>query len=147
MTVYDLPRPISTNALFFNLPRGGRAKTEKYRKWIADARWSLLAQRARPVAGQVRLRFLVSEKVKIDPDNALKSCIDVLVAHGIIENDSPKFVRGISLEWSSEVEGVRVIIEPATVKKPADPAPRSHAGKYLRTRHQLLAATDREFAE
>lgn len=117
MTAYDLPAPISTNALFFNLPRGGRAKTEKYKKWIADARWSLLAQRARPVAGQVRLKFLVGEKVKIDPDNALKSCIDVLVAHGVIENDSPKFVRGISLEWSSEIDGVRVIIEPATEKR------------------------------
>lgn len=114
---YDLPAPISTNALFFNLPRGGRAKTEKYRKWIADARWSLLSQRARPVTGQVNLKFLASEQIKIDPDNILKSAIDVLVAHGIIENDSPKFVRGISLEWSSEIEGVRVIITSAGEKE------------------------------
>lgn len=117
---YDLPLPISTNALFFNLPRGGRAKTDKYKKWIADARWSLLSQRARPVTGQVNLQILVSEKSKIDIDNALKSAIDVLVAHGVLENDSPKFVRGILLEWSSEVEGVRVIITPARGKENGD---------------------------
>jgi Holliday junction resolvase RusA-like endonuclease len=146
MTVYNIPLPPSVNNLYFNLSRGGRAKTERYRNWIASARWSLLAQKARPIVGQVRLTILVNHKSRADLENHAKATIDLLVAHGILEDDCKKFVRGISLEWSPEVEGVRVIIEPATIKKSIDPAPR-RAGRYLRTRHQLLAATDREFAE
>jgi Holliday junction resolvase RusA-like endonuclease len=145
MTSYDLPLPPSVNNLYFNAPRGGRVKTERYRKWIDEARWSLLAQKARPVAGQVNLRILVSDKSRADLENHAKATVDVFVAHGVLEDDCKKYVRGISLEWSDQVEGVRVIIQPATVKK-SDPAPRKQ-GKYVCTRHQLLAFTDPEGVE
>lgn len=113
MTSYDLPLPISTNALYFNREGGGRRKTQRYKAWVHDAAMILLCQSARPVAGPVRLLIEISEKSKCDIDNAAKCVLDALVARGVIEDDRKKFVRSISLEWSSEVEGIRVTIKPA----------------------------------
>lgn len=110
---YDLPLPISVNELYFNLPNGGRGKTRRYRAWVHDAAMILLCQRARPVAGPVRVLVQVSEKSKCDIDNAAKCVLDALVARGVIEDDRKKFVRAVSLEWSSEVEGMRVTLQPA----------------------------------
>lgn len=110
MISYDLPLPPSVNNLYFNSPRGGRVKTERYRKWIEAARWALLAQRARPIAGQVRLDILVSEKSRADLENHAKATIDLFVSHGVLQDDCKAFVRGISLEWSDQVEGIRVTI-------------------------------------
>lgn len=111
--IYDLPLPISTNALYFNLPNGGRSKTARYKAWVHDAAMILLCQKARPVAGPVRIHIQVSEKSKCDIDNAAKCVLDALVARGVIEDDRKKFVRGVSLEWSTETEGMRVTIKPA----------------------------------
>jgi Holliday junction resolvase RusA-like endonuclease len=116
MTHYDLPLPPSVNALYKNTPHG-RAKTNNYLDWITLARSALRKQKARPLFDPVRITYQVSEKSRIDLGNHEKPLTDLLVFHGIIENDSKQFVRGISLEWSSQVEGVRVIIEPATVKQ------------------------------
>lgn len=110
---YDLPLPPSVNNLYFNAPHGGRVKTERYRKWIEAGRWSLLAQRARPIAGQVNLEILVSDKSRADLENHAKATVDLFVAHGVIEDDCKAYVRGISLKWSPEIDGVRVTIKPA----------------------------------
>ncbi len=108
---YDLPLPPSVNALYKNTPNG-RAKTDNYLDWITLARSALRKQKGRPIFDPVRLRYLVTETSRIDLGNHEKPLTDLLVFHGILENDSKKFVRGISLEWSPEVEGVRVVIEP-----------------------------------
>lgn len=113
---YDLPLPISVNELYFNLPNGGRGKTQRYKAWVHDAAMILLCQRARPVSGPVRLEILVSEKSKADLDNTAKCVCDALVARGVIEDDRKKFVRGISIDWSTEIEGTRVTIKPAENK-------------------------------
>lgn len=113
MAVYDLPLPISVNELYFNLPSGGRSKTKRYKAWVHDAAMILLCQKARPVAGPVRLEILVSEKSKCDLDNTMKCACDALVARGVIEDDRKKFVRGITVDWSTETEGMRVTIKPA----------------------------------
>jgi Holliday junction resolvase RusA-like endonuclease len=113
MTVYTLPLPISTNELYYNKAEGGRGKTRRYKAWVHDAAMILLCQRARPVAGPVRVSIEVSEKSRCDIDNAAKCVLDALVARGVIEDDRKKFIRGVSLEWSSEVDGMRVTIKPA----------------------------------
>lgn len=116
MTVYDIPLPPSVNNLYFNAPRGGRVKTERYRKWIDAARWCLIAQKARPIIGQVQLEIEVSEKSRADLENHAKATVDLFVSHGVLEDDCKKFVRGISLRWSSDTPGVRVTIKPAEGK-------------------------------
>ena len=114
---FDLPLPPSTNALYKNIPRecgGGRAKTRGYEDWITLARSALRKQRARPIFAPVEIEYLVSEKSRIDLGNHEKPLTDLLVFHGILENDSKRYVRAISLKWCSELAGgtVRVTIKP-----------------------------------
>jgi len=120
MTSFDLPLPPSTNQLFFNVPKehgGGRAKTKRYLDWITLARSELRKQKARPLFGQFVVRIECSEKSRADLGNHEKPVVDLLVFHGVLEDDSKKYVRKIILEWSSEIDGVRVIIEPAIEKR------------------------------
>ena len=116
MTSFNLPLPPSVNALYKNIPKecgGGRAKTRAYEDWITLARSELRKQRARPILVPVKIEYHVREKSRIDLGNHEKPLTDLLVFHGVIENDSKKYVRGILLEWSSEVPiGVRVTIKP-----------------------------------
>lgn len=114
---YDLPLPISTNALYRNLEGGGRAKTAKYRAWVECVGDSLrYEQRARPVPGQVFISILVSEKSRCDADNCVKCVFDALVRAGVIEDDRKKFVRGFDMRWSDKTEGMRVTIKPVEGK-------------------------------
>jgi Holliday junction resolvase RusA-like endonuclease len=118
--VYTIPvMPPSANALTFNKAEGGRAHTAKYTKWIRDARWALLAQRARPVAGLVRITIEVSRSSGADLDNIAKPAIDLLVAHGILEDDRQAFVDEVRLKWADDVEALRITIRPATAKAEA----------------------------
>lgn len=110
---YDLPLPISTNALFYNLPKGGRAKTRRYADWVQSAGYLLIAQRLRTIPGPVSLDIKISTKSKCDPDNALKCCFDALVARGIIEDDKPEIVREFRVSYSDQIDGMRVTIQPA----------------------------------
>lgn len=112
MNIYEIPMPPSVNNLYFNSPRGGRVKTERYRRWIDAARWSLIAQRAQPIIGQVQLEIDVNEKSRADLENHAKATIDLFVSHGVLEDDCKKFVRGITLRWSDQTPGVRVTIKP-----------------------------------
>lgn len=111
---FDLPLPPSVNSLYFNRERG-RTKTQAYQDWITLARSALRKQRAIPIFVPVELEYLVSEKSRIDLGNHEKPLTDLLVFHGVLENDSKRYVRGISLKWCSELAGgtVRVTINPA----------------------------------
>ncbi len=47
----------------------------------------------------------------MDLDNAAKAYIDLLVHLGVIVDDSPKYVRGISLDWVDADTGEALITE------------------------------------
>jgi Holliday junction resolvase RusA-like endonuclease len=109
MTTFDLPLPISTNALFLNKKGKGRTKTPQYRAWIEEAGWEIKRQHVPSFNGPVSLAYELSENARIDLDN-LKCVADLLVNMGIIPNDSKAYVREYHMKWSSEVEGVRVTV-------------------------------------
>lgn len=116
-----LPRPLSVNSLFANVPKKGRVKSQRYRTWIQNAvqvAKGIADGKARPLPkfdGPVKINFFVPEKgVKMDIDNAAKAYIDLLVSLEIIPDDSPKYVRGISLDWVDAETGEAVIIEAPT---------------------------------
>jgi Holliday junction resolvase RusA-like endonuclease len=72
----------------------------------------LKAARLKPVKGQVKITLTVEDKGRRDLSNAgLKSIEDLLVTHGLIEGDDRRFVRGITLGWSADVNGVAVTVE------------------------------------
>jgi crossover junction endodeoxyribonuclease RusA len=108
MTTFHLPIPPSTNNLFFNLPKGGRAPTGEYKQWQSHAGLILNRQGARPVKGPVRIDIKVCDAGRFDLDNTIKPTLDLLKKHGVIEDDNRQVVRGLSADWSDDIEGIQV---------------------------------------
>lgn len=59
------------------------------------------------------LHIVLSEfHTKVELDNALKTLIDYLRRIEVIENDAPKNMRKITVEWGYAPEGARVTVRP-----------------------------------
>lgn len=125
MIVLDLPVPTSLNALFSNVSplqraaaaaRGktlpGRLKTKEYKSWLKEAGWLTLAARQAPLMGAVEVTYTLPDKGSFDLGNTEKATSDLLVRHGLIENDSRKIIRKITLEWSTKITLMRVTVQP-----------------------------------
>lgn len=108
---FDLPTPPSTNNMFINHKTAGRIRSPKYRAWRDAAGWEINRQKVPPVKGPVHIRYDVTTKSRIDLGNHEKALGDVLVSMGVIEDDKPSIVKGISLWWATDTDGVRVTIE------------------------------------
>lgn len=98
---YRLPYPPSTNNLYLNAPGKGRRKTERYRIWARAAGNEILAQQRVHIGGQVHLTITLTPKPNSDPDasNSIKPLEDLLVNMGVIDGDSRKIVRKLTVEW------------------------------------------------
>ena len=76
----------------------------------------LNTQRPPMFKGPVKLQYEFQEgqdNRRRDVGNLEKPVTDLLVTHGVIEADDGRIVRGISLNWSRDVVGVRVTVEAA----------------------------------
>lgn len=96
----SLPMPPSLNNAFVNIAGKGRVRSENYRKWANQAGWLLKAQRVAPFNVPVRVRIEIKPENKraFDLDNRTKAILDLLVTHGVLHDDSNKWVRGVSIE-------------------------------------------------
>lgn len=112
MITLALPKPPSVNALFANASGRGRIKTKEYRAWIEAAGWELLSQKPVKITGPVALDYVFEDSGRGDLANYEKATTDLLVTHGIIEDDKRSVVRRIQLRWSTEIKGCRVYISP-----------------------------------
>lgn len=107
-----VPIPPSTNHLFATV-RGKRIKSKKYKAWIEEALYALHGWRwkgAYPVAIELTIR----EKVNAlrDADNFLKPTLDALVAAGVIQNDSLKYVCRVVVQYAPlSGDGVKIEIK------------------------------------
>lgn len=146
MTVtLELPTPPTVNNLYAN-GKKGRYCTPRYLEWQEEAGWLIVSKKPPRITGPVTINVELNSKVRGDPDNYLKPLLDICVKFKLIEGDGPTIVRSVNASLSSALfKGVRVIIEP--VAKTPDPAPRKPNGRYVQTRHQLLAVTDPEGVE
>lgn len=116
MVVLDLPVPISVN----RLRRINWATQKSASTWRDMADRHLLMAKVRkdnPVRLLSIQRFellivLSEETVLLDLDNSLKLLIDYLRHRNIIEDDGPKHMRRLTVEWGHAPEGVRVTITP-----------------------------------
>ncbi len=115
MTVtITIPRPPSTNNLFIGTG-SKRVRSPAYKQWTELAGWELARQRPAKTAGAVSILIEVEEPRtgrRQDIDNKLKAAVDLLVTHALIESDDQFTVRKITGEWSKDIEGARVTIEP-----------------------------------
>lgn len=107
-----LPLPPSVNQLTLNVRGRGRIKTPAYRSWITEAGLRLNLQRPKFMPGYVRMsvRAIRPDRRRRDLGNLEKAISDLLVSHGIIEDDS--FIQAISMEWwgSDNMTGVSVTL-------------------------------------
>ena len=88
MISLTLPFPISVNRLYDNSKRG-RVKTDRYQAWLTEAGWELKAQGQKPVTGLYAMQIVLNEadKRRRDIANFEKCVSDLLVKHGLIEDD------------------------------------------------------------
>ena len=116
-TVVTLPFPVSTNSLYRNLRGKGRVKTERHRTWRRAAGWDLEHQKPPSVEGPVALDIALGRptnqdgtpsKVRRDLSNLIKCLEDLLVDHGVIEDDS--LVQDLRVYWAEDIDGARVAI-------------------------------------
>ena len=101
-----LPHPPSVNAMFRNVRGRGRAKTDRYKVWLNAAGWDIKAQRPERIAGPVAIDITVQRRNRnSDIDNLIKPILDLLVTHGVIDDD--KHVNEVRARWG-EVTGCEV---------------------------------------
>lgn len=109
-----LPYPPTTNNLFVNNPKTrGRFPSKAYKAWQEEAGKALIKQAPLPAfSGAVCITFTFGrpDKRRRDLFNYVKAPEDLLVKHGIIEDDS--LIEKGTVQWSPHVFGVRIEIEP-----------------------------------
>lgn len=92
---FRVPRAPSVNAIYRNVARGdgkgsGRIKTKEYTKWISAAALVIRAQGVKQIRGRASASYHipVKDRRKRDIGNFEKPLSDLLVAAGVIEDDS-----------------------------------------------------------
>jgi len=102
---FTMPTPPSANALFRNLPKGGRVKTPRYKDFIMQGMSAIHAQRVKPMRGYVVMVVGVERMSgRADIDNRLKALLDTIVMAKIIEDD--RFVTAIAVSWLPKANGL-----------------------------------------
>ena len=93
MIEVTLPLPPSTNNLYINLKRGGRAKSAAYKQWLlgakeaCEAAWITSGCPVYPDKARMRLTARVGVNYRRDISNALKPVEDALCAFLPIPDD------------------------------------------------------------
>lgn len=115
MPTITLQTPPSINALWRS-NRGRVHKSYRYAAWQKSAGWDLKLQRPGRVPGPVKITVAVgrASRRRIDLDNiCAKAILDLLVRHGVLEDDSK--VTSLAARWDDAVSAgmVKVTVEPA----------------------------------
>lgn len=114
--VIDLPAPPSVNRTR-RIDWKGKRQLSTFCN-VADA--YVLAAKGRSISPlrltkvpRFELLITMSEHhTKIDLDNGLKALIDYLRRIGLIEDDSPKHMRRLVVQWGTAPHGCRVTVRP-----------------------------------
>ena len=108
-----LPWPPSTNDLWRAVKRRN-IMSARYRDWVSAAESALSAQPHRLVEGPVAIRLELCPPTNraYDPDNFVKAVLDFLRGKEVIEGDSNRTVRKLTVECSEGFNGVWAHIDP-----------------------------------
>lgn len=107
----DLPFPTSIHKAFRK--HNGSYLSEEYKKWRDIAGWKLLGQRPGKLAGPVKvlIELHAPDGRARDADNFIKAPVDLLVEHGVIEGDSDRCVREITVRWVGRGSPCTIYVE------------------------------------
>jgi hypothetical protein len=92
-----------------NVPRVGRVKTTKYKKWIETASTEISSPPDEPLS-QCHVCLTLPYIANGDLDNRFKGTMDLLKSSGWIVDDNMKCVRKIEAIWSRDVPRQRMVI-------------------------------------
>lgn len=109
----ELPAPPSVNEIW-RKTRAGMRRSPRYVEWQMEAGWRLKAQKPRSIAGPVLVLVSVERHSNsADIDNRVKALFDLIVHHGVIEDDSR--VAGFCAAWAPPANRLaRLMILPAS---------------------------------
>ena len=110
VVVIDLPRPISTNRLWTPVRRNSSAclvKSKEYLARLSECGFRLNAQRPGRVSGSYCLHVYVSSEWRGDISNAIKSAEDLLVSHGVTDDD--RHCESIRAKRAN-IDGMRLMV-------------------------------------
>jgi hypothetical protein len=108
--VLDLPPPVSVNKTR-RIDWGGMKRAKNWRK-VANGYLMMVRQRPTRIPRFEILIVLDEATVACDADNSAKMVIDYLRLIEIIEDDSPKHMRKVTIEWGHAPLGCRVTVRP-----------------------------------
>lgn len=109
---FILPMPPSANGLFANFKGRGRIKSEQYTKWTHDAGWRLKSQKPGKIDGKYQLSIVVPAKTRGDIDNRIKAISDLLVEHGVVQDDT--LAWSVSIRRDEAATEAHVTVESAS---------------------------------
>ena len=99
MGIIYLPWPVSTNSMYRSI-HGRSILSKPARAWTTEAGKRLVAQKPKSIKGPVRLSLVLCAPTRraYDLDNHVKIVLDLLVAHGVIEDDNNRIVKRLEVE-------------------------------------------------
>lgn len=114
MTRFELPFPVPLHALFIKRWGGSGAPTERYKNYGIAAWEAINKQKPQKVKGKVSVyfRLVAPTRAARDADNLGKCLLDTLKTNGIIEDDSNRYVRRLTLEWAEDGPPCVVVVQP-----------------------------------
>lgn len=115
MIEFNLPLPPSANRLWRS-NRGRVHRSPEYLAWLEAAGWLLLSQKPGGVSGnyKISINAVRPDKRRRDLGNLEKPISDLLVKHGVVDDDS--LCEMICARWVTTGEGVTVRVEKAGVE-------------------------------
>jgi len=108
--VLDLPPPVSVNKLR-RIDWHGAKRAKNWRR-VANGYLLMLKVKPTKIPRFEILMVLDESTVRCDADNAVKMVVDYLRLVEVIENDSPKHMRRVVVEWGDAPLGCRVTVRP-----------------------------------
>lgn len=110
MIVLDLPAPLSVN----ETRRINWAAKPKIGRWIraADALVMSQGRLPTPIHGRFQVTLTMPMDGALDLDNTPKQVIDYLRRLELVDNDNPRHMRRVLLEFGEAPEGCRVVVRP-----------------------------------
>ena len=106
--------PPSANAMRSHFIAGGKVqsvKSKAYATWKKTTAWEIAAARPGKITGPYRLYIAVQRdwrsKRARDIDNFLKPCSDVIVAAGVVTDDS--LAEEVNAKWADNLDGPAVV--------------------------------------
>lgn len=108
----DLPPPLSVNATRrINFAALGRVA--EWRRQ-ADALFLTVKRQlaGRQIFGRYEAVVILNEKNRLDIDNGVKGLLDYASHCGLVEDDSPKYLRKLTVKFGDAPHGSRLVLIP-----------------------------------